>query len=220
MIVLAANNSNLLFGYLAGKYEGQVGVMCSPQSGWRKPMWFLPYAIDNGMYAATQSGKEWPEEEFLTMCEKARDSDQAPLFVVVPDVLYDRDATLRRFDKYAPQLEKLGLPLAMACQDGMTPQDVPEGVVAFIGGSDAFKSKAWDFCQAGLRVHVGRANSYKRLVACKKSGVFSVDGSVWFKMGAETNPIHRKTAYIKPLIKYLEWAQDEIDAQKELFKCH
>ena len=220
VIVLAANNSNLLFGYLAGKYEGQVGVMCSPQSHWRKPLWFLPYAIDNGVYAITQAGKKWSDREFLSMCGKAKESGQDPLFVVAPDVLYDRDETLRLFDQYAPRLEKMGLPLAMACQDGMTPADVPEGVVAFMGGTDSLKQKTMEFCSSGLRVHVGRANSFRRLMSSHKCGAFSVDGSTWFKMGAEMNPVHRKTPYIEPLLRYLEWSQHETDNQGELFPCH
>jgi len=222
MIVLAANNSNLLFGYLAGKHEGRMGVMCSPQSKWRRPVWFLPYAIDNGMYAATQAGKDWPEREFLQMLDKAKESDHDPLFVVVPDVLYDRDETLRRFDKYAPRLERMGFRLAIACQDGMTPRDVPDGVVAFIGGSDSFKAKTWDFCEAGLRVHVGRVNGFQRLVSSHKCGAFSCDGSGFFMEGDCSRGRVRGSykSRLDPLMRYLEWAKNETENQRELFKCH
>lgn len=220
MIVMAANNSNLLFGYLAGKYEGQVGCMMSPQSGWSRPMWFMPYAIDNGIYAATQTGKDWPEAEFMKMLDKAKDSGQDPVFIVVPDVLYDRAATLRRFDEYAPRLEQFGFPLAMACQDGMTPRDVPKGVIAFIGGSNQFKAKTWDFAKAGLRVHVGRVNSLPRLKATHRCGAISCDGSRFFRSGGALVKRTRPMADITPLLKYLEWTRHETDSQKELFKCH
>ncbi len=205
MIVMAAANSNIVLGYLAGKYPGRIGAMVSPATRWMKPHDFLPYAIDNGMYADTMANREWDEKKFLGLLDKAKRDGVEPEFIVVPDSLYNRDETLRKFDVWAPRLESWGYRLAIACQDGMTPADVPEGVVAFIGGTDQFKRQVYSFVENCDYTHVGRVSGFKRLAACHRLGVDSVDGSGWFRRGGIERVGGRQR--IDPLLRYLENAE-------------
>jgi hypothetical protein len=73
--------------------------------------------------------------------------------------------------------------LAFAVQDGMTPDDVPDGArIVFVGGSDAFKWRTVETWAAHFpRVHVGRVNNIDRVWQCDDLGIESVDGTGWFK---------------------------------------
>jgi len=109
-----------------------------------------------------------------------------PLWALVPDVVGNREATLERWARYAGAVRQLGFRPAFAVQNGMTFEDVPdEDCVLFIGGDDAFKDAAiapWCARYPG-RVHVGRVNTWDRLVACWRAGAVSVDGTGWFRQG-------------------------------------
>lgn len=177
MIVLLANNSGWDAGVLYGRYPECVGHLYSPPTG-RRPNFMPPYAIDNGRYASFVSGKTWDESAFLRLLET---HGAAARWVVVPDVVGDRDGTLREWDAWVPRLS--GLPLAMAVQDGMTAADVPsEASVVFIGGTTIWKRRTLCYWPAHFdRVHVGRINTEKWLWRCEDAGVESCDGTGWFR---------------------------------------
>lgn len=210
MLVMPGANGNILMGYLAGRFPRQIGTMVSTATGWMKPHAFLPYAIDNGKYADTIAQRPWDERKFLTLLDRAAESPYHPIWVVVPDVLYDRDGTLRLFDAWAPKIQARGFKLAMACQDGMTPSDVPDGVVAFIGGSDDFKRFVPDFVQAGHITHYARLNSFDKLMQAHLAGVTSCDSTGWFRQGGVEHGKEKTRWRIYPLLRYFEWvnAQD------------
>lgn len=175
MMVMVSNLSGGAFHYLAGKYPGRVGHLYSPE-GWRKPKFWMPYALDNGCFT------NWDEAGFLAMIEKAKLSGQKPLWVVVPDVVGNREQTLERWAEWEPRLRPGGIPLAFACQDGMAPDDVPkEADIAFVGGSLPWKWRNLEtFCRALPRVHVGRVNEERMLWMCDEFNVESVDGTGWW----------------------------------------
>ncbi len=179
---MPANNTGVHVGYLAGKYEGRMGHLYSPGAT-KGPHAFLPYALDNGCFMATTTeGRTWDRSEFIAHLDWAASKPQSPLWVVVPDVVGDRDATLREWDQWAPHIERYGWPLAMAVQDGMIPGDVPAGVVCFLGGTTTWKRQnIWKFCQSLARVHVGRINTEKWLWACHRAGAESCDGTGWYR---------------------------------------
>lgn len=140
------------------------------------------YALDNGAWGAFLRGQPWNEEAFVRLVgEMGERSD----FVVVPDVVSDRLATLERASVWLPRLA--GLRRYVAVQDGMTWTDVeplvPDLAGLFVGGSTAWKLSTmadWGgFCRArGLRLHVGRVNSARRIRLCGDAGANSFDGSV------------------------------------------
>jgi hypothetical protein len=211
VIIMPANSTGIQTGYLAGRY-GQFGHLFSP-GGQRGPWPFMPYALDNGRFPAWSSGKPWDEGDYLALLEWAKDSCQAPRWVLVPDVVADADATLREWETWAPRLHAYGWPLAFAAQDGMTPDDVPSGAeVVFLGGTDAWKRpsiRPW--CEAFPRVHVGRVNTLKWLWHCHDAGAESCDGTGWFR-GSQTQ--------LAGLMTYLRCqAGEEVrDDQTDLFR--
>ncbi len=179
---MLANTTGVRTGYLAGKFPGKIGHLFSPGAQ-RGPYEFIPYSLDNGAYSAFLSGAEWDESKWFALLEWTKLNGQKPLWVLVPDVVGDRQGTLDRWHKYAPIARRYGWPLAFAVQDGMTPEDVPSDAdVVFVGGNTEWKWRTvamW--CKAFQHVHVGRVNEYRRLWQCFLLGVKSVDGTGWLR---------------------------------------
>lgn len=189
MIVMVSNDSGMAIGYLAAKHEGQLGHLYSP-GGQRGPWHFLPFALDNGAYSAWENDEEWSEAEWLELLEWAVRAAALlglrPLWVLVPDVVADRIATLERWRKYAELVKAKGFRCAFAVQDRMTFADVPDDeCVIFLGGSLEWKLaniETWCTRFPG-RVHVAKVNTWDRLVRCWRAGAISVDGTGWFREG-------------------------------------
>ena len=187
MIVMPSNNSGLQVGYLAGKYSGRIGWLISP-GGWRKPPSWMPYALDNGAFGAWANKWPWDANAFLAHIEKSKTAHK-PLWVVVPDVVADMDATLISWHEWSPQLRVIlpNVPLAFAVQDGMTPYHVPKDAdVIFVGGTTEWKwrnLKMWT--EAHPRVHVGRVNSERLLWMAHDAGAESCDGTGWMRGGED-----------------------------------
>jgi hypothetical protein len=175
MIVMVANNSGWDAGVLYGRYPDRVGHLYSPGAE-RRPNFMPPYALDNGRFAARGGG--WDEVAFLRLVET---HGSAARWVVVPDVVGDRDGTLREWGNWAHRLN--GLTLALAVQDGMTAADVPvEASVIFVGGTTIWKRRTLFYWPAHFpRVHVGRINTERWLWECDHAGVESCDGTGWLR---------------------------------------
>lgn len=198
MIVMISNQTGFEAGLLCGMYPGRVGHLYSP-GGERGPYVGVPHAYDNDKFNCANKlapkKKPWSEARWRQMLRRAVLSGISPLWALVPDEIADRDATLRNWDKYAPEMCAMGFRLAFAVQDGMTFGDVPDDdCVLFIGGDDDFKDAAigpWCARFPG-RVHVGRVNGMPRLLACYRAGAISVDGTGWFHKGTNQNNDLRK----------------------------
>jgi len=196
MIIMPSSNRGTVVGWLTGRFPGRIASLYGPFD-WKAPIFFMPYALDNGRYAATTKGNNWDEDKFLETLDHVRNNVvQQPMWLVVPDFVGSRDKTLREWDKWEPTLRQYGWTLAMACQDGMTPDDVPDGVVAFIGGTTKWKRDNIEvFCEELPRVHVGRISTPKWLWVAHNAGAESCDGTGWFRGGYDR---------YKGLIDYLE----------------
>jgi hypothetical protein len=181
MIVMPSNNSSMHLGWLAGCYPGRIGWLLGP-TGWRTPHHWMPYGCDNDRFAAAMKSLEWDEAAYWDMLTKAS-RGKHPAWILVPDVPFDREGTLREWEKWAPKLRSYGWPLAFAVQDGMTQTDVPaDADVVFVGGTTEWKWKTiWGWCKANKRVHVGRVNGYRGLWHCHDAGAESCDGTGWFR---------------------------------------
>lgn len=204
MLVMPANNSNA--HTLNVVFPDRVGMLFSP-AGKRKPR-RLKWGMDNGIYSAwvksdystdmSEQRSHWDEEAFRDMLVWAKELDTEPEWVVVPDVPANPEATMAEFAKWRPLIESHGYKPAMAAQDGMTPSDIPEGVVCFMGGTNDFKwPQLQHFCDSLPTVHVGRVNTYRRLWQCHDAGAASVDGTGFFR-GCQRQ--------LKGLIDYLKEA--------------
>ena len=180
MVVMPSNCVGFNAGYLFGQYPDRLAHLHSVER-LSEPIRGIPWALDNGVFGAFSTGKEWSEEPLYRFLDAY--SLWNPSWVVVPDCITNRDETLRMWDKHAPALQAFGVPLAMAVQDGMTPMDVPkEAEIVFIGGSTSWKwrnLKMWT--EAFPRVHVGRVNSLRLLLMAEKAGAESCDGTGWFR---------------------------------------
>jgi hypothetical protein len=205
-MVMPANNAKLEVGYLAGKYPGRVGHLYTPASFPKQPYGaWLPYALDNGRFAAWKQAQEnggdwsnwWDTDQFIGMCSHYAKCRQRPLWVVCPDVVGDRDATIEEWKAWEPLLKQFNIPLAFAVQDGMTEADVPKGAdLVFVGGSTVWKWLNYDrWPKAGFRTHVGRVNGYSYLRDCHKAGIESVDGTGFFR--GDQKQLHGLREYLK-----------------------
>lgn len=167
-----------------------VGFMFNPRMGNRVPArrW---WAADNGCFPAGlfeyERWKRWLERELALHGEHC-------LFVVVPDMPFDADATIERWAEWREQAAMLGRPLAFVTQDGMGVEDVPwgEADAVFVGGSTEWKTGhesgaiATEAKRRGRWVHMGRVNSLRRLQAAASMGCDSVDGT-FLKYAPDTN---------------------------------
>lgn len=181
MMVMVANHTSMPIGYLAGRYPGRIGHLYSPGAQ-RGPYSYMPYALDNGAFAAFTRKEPFDVVAWRKLLRWATLTVPAPLWALVPDVVADRDGTLRAWETYAGDVMAAGMRPAFAAQDGMTPADVPsEAAVVFLGGSTTWKLaslRTWGAAFPG-RLHVGRVNTLRRLMLCYNAGAVSVDGTGW-----------------------------------------
>lgn len=148
----------------------------------------MPYALDNGAWSYHQKGLAFDERRY----ERAVDllAERAD-WTVIPDVVGNRDATLKLIEKWLPMMPLARAPrVLLAVQDGMTPSDVAPFIAKhgrrvgiFLGGSDDYKlgpmMRTWgDWCdETGVHYHVARVNSASRIRQCASSGALSFDGT-------------------------------------------
>ena len=113
------------------------------------------------------------------------------MWVAVPDVVGDAQATVNRWVEWFPQLEYLDLPTAFVGQDGL--EDIADQIpwdemsCFFVGGSTEWKlSEASErFCREaktrGKLVHFGRVNTRCRIrdVLMMVPMVDSIDGTTY-----------------------------------------
>jgi hypothetical protein len=107
MMVMPANNGKSVVHYWAGKYPGRIGHLYSPD-GFRAPVPWLPYALDNGRFPAWSAGKAWDEDGYRRMLDRAAESGFSPRWALVPDVVADREGTLAEWDRWAALLSGYG----------------------------------------------------------------------------------------------------------------
>lgn len=186
---MPSNNSGFVCGLIAGTFPKNIGHLFSTDA-WRQnppePMAGLPplpWALDNGAFPAWIQKRPWNEAAYWDRLEYCRLLDSRPLWVIVPDVVADREATLQNWWRYWLRVKEMGYRCAFAAQDGMTPDDVPPGAdCVFIGGTTKWKwANVKRFCDSHANVHVGRVNSERLLWMAHDAGAKSCDGTGWFR---------------------------------------
>jgi hypothetical protein len=179
-MLMVANQSRPEFHWAAGAYPGRIGHLYSPAGKANYP--WMPYALDNGAFVAFKNGTVWDEAAYLRLLSWAAGRVESPLWVLCPDVVGDRGATLARWAEWSPRLRAYGWPVAFAVQDGMGPGDVPSDAdLIFVGGTTRWKWRTVrKWCQDFPRVHVGRVNGEPALWNCIEFGAESCDGTGWW----------------------------------------
>lgn len=147
----------------------------------RRTPWFL----DNGAWPAFRKGQPFEGNRFLAALRRLPGLP-APDFIVVPDRVAGGLDSLWFSLTWTPYMQRFGLPLYLAVQDGMVEADVQPHVGnyagIFIGGKDEWKFAAapgWArFAHArGLMCHIGRVGSVRRIRRASFAGADSIDSS-------------------------------------------
>jgi hypothetical protein len=125
-----------------------------------------PWAMDNSAFT---TGFDW--DKFLTAIERYRPFLDSCLFIVLPDVVGDAEATRVLYDQWHSTFRATGFPIAYVLQDGQESIPIPKNVDCwFLGGTNKFKlsKQAWKILEYGRSlgkwIHVGRVNSLKRVL--------------------------------------------------------
>lgn len=182
MMVMPSSNAGMVVGFLAGTYPGRIGWLLSP-GDWKEPHDWLPYALDNGAFPQWEKRLPFDEAAFYAHCQRIRGRWHKPRWIAVPDVVADREGTLRSWFAHSPRVATYGCPLAFVAQDGMTPDDIPPNAsVVFVGGTTDWKWRNLrNWTGAFPRVHVGRVNTERMLWSAHEAGAESCDGTGWFR---------------------------------------
>jgi hypothetical protein len=180
-----------LSGTVLRPHPEGVGVMLTPQMGNKLPddTW---WAADNGCFSNPESFNWGIYKRFLD--KRLATHGEKCLFVTAPDVPFDMDGTLQRFELYRDRLMDIQAPIALVTQDGMGIEDVPWNDISalFVGGSTEWKlghesaTLMMEARRRGHWVHVGRVNSLRRLQAAASCGAQSADGT-YLKYGPDVN---------------------------------
>lgn len=191
MIVMPSNATGWFWHVLA-RETGRLGHLHSPGHE-RGPWPWFPYALDNGCFgmwdadANTFDEARWLSEgvsNWRRLLFWSAAAPVAPLWAIAPDRPGDWAATVAKWPLHASEIEAARFPLAVAVQDGATPESVRElrlapSVIA-VGGSTDWK---WLTVEQWLRefprVHVLRVNSPAKLPWLESRGCMSCDGTGW-----------------------------------------
>ena len=157
-----------------------------------------PWGFDNGAFRDYLRGKEFDEERYLRVLERAveiTEETHPPYLSVLPDIVGGGRKSLDLSLSWLCRLETLlGRELLarmnwyLAVQDGMSVEEIEEvlrekeeikGI--FLGGTDNFKRTAWKWSElakrTGRRFHYARAGTPKKCVHAKLSGADSLDSA-------------------------------------------
>ncbi|HEY1292855.1 MAG TPA: hypothetical protein VGJ60_07250 [Chloroflexota bacterium] len=166
--------------------RADLGVMMTPRAGNRPDLSRTYWALDNGLYHDTdEPERQFDDDRFFRLLDATERYKPTCLFLVCPDVPYEDVNTITLSMLWWPALRKTGYPLALAAQNGMERWRIPWECYdwLFLGGTVDWKfspGAAGMVRQAkarGLRVHLGKCNSLKRLVWAKALGCDTADGT-------------------------------------------
>lgn len=169
--------------------QGRLGQIVTPAAG-NKLLPGVQWCADNGVFGGTYPG----DEKYLMWLGKRTWSADRCRFAVAPDVVCDAAATLVRSKPMLPEIRRLGLPAALALQNGIENLRVPwdDFDVAFLGGDTDWKigpharELTTEAHARGKWVHMGRVNSRRRLQIAAQMGCDSADGT-YVANGPDTN---------------------------------
>lgn len=177
MIYLSGAKNPLMADDLS---SGTIGLLNTPNTSYALDG-VAVWAMDNGCYTDSYPG----DDAYLALLRRLDDHRERCLFVAVPDVVGDADATLAQFAPMARRIAAAGWPVALVGQDGMEHREVPWQLTdwLFVGGSTEWKlgpgaeSLILQAQAHGKRVHVGRVNSGKRFRRFRALGCDTADGT-------------------------------------------
>ncbi len=143
-----------------------------------------PWGFDNGAWSAFVAGQPFNESLFLRRLDAGLAAGRVPLLAVTPDIVAGGPASLDFSLCWRERLPERW-PWFLAVQDGLAGADVLPHLGRFaglfLGGSDAFKRQAQDWCRLahahGLRFHYGRCGKDSSLRHALAVGADSLDSA-------------------------------------------
>ncbi len=158
-------------------YRGAVGRNSHGRGGLAKVMW----AADNGCFTSPDLNVG----AYLKWLGSLSQFRETCLFAVAPDVVADARATWERSREVLPRIRAIGFAAAFVAQDGIEDEQInwDSFDCLFIGGSTEWKLSTnthWLCREAiaqGKWVHMGRVNSFRRLLQARFAGCHSCDGT-------------------------------------------
>lgn len=143
----------------------------------------FPYALDNGAWTAHAKGLPFDRDAFRrALVQLGAGAD----FVVLPDKVAGGFDSLDLSAAWLPVVADVTTRIYLPVQNGVVESDVEwfadKVAGIFVGGTTDWKLRtmprwgAWARSR-GLRCHVGRVNTRRRIVACQLAGADSFDGS-------------------------------------------
>ena len=170
--------------------ELNLGIMVASSATWepRKNYSRVPCALDNGAFQCWRRGFPFMADVFRKTLSKAYHVGLKLDFVVCPDLVAMGLKSLDFSMRWAHGELESAPRLALAVQDGMTPDDVTPGyhmkpfTHIFIGGTVNWK---WQTAQEwidhahkhGLKCHIGQCGTLDRIAAAERMGADSVDST-------------------------------------------
>lgn len=139
------------------------------------------WAADNGCF----TNPDLDVQKYLEWLAKMKPYQQTCLFATAPDVVGDAKETWERSKDVLPSIRDLGYAAAFVAQDGIEDQTIHWDAFdcLFIGGSTEWKLSGNTFwlCREALThgkwVHMGRVNSFRRMLQARFAGCHSTDGT-------------------------------------------
>jgi hypothetical protein len=161
-------------GHMIGYREGAI-------SHGKRHLERVLWAADNGCF----TNPDLNVPSYLEWLQNLSEFRETCLFATAPDVVANAKETWKRSRDVLPQIRALGYPAALVAQDGLEHIDIPWGHfdVFFIGGSTQWKlsSEAFWLCREAIKkgkwVHMGRVNSFQRILHARFAGCHSTDGT-------------------------------------------
>jgi hypothetical protein len=158
-----------------------VGELFTPMKN-NKPREGRWWAADTGCF---KTPEKHSDDGYIAWLDGLRDDADRCLFATAPDVLGNAEATLALSAPMLERIRETGYKAALIAQDGMERCEIPWNAFdcLFMGGTTGWKLSEPAFGlmaearQRGKWVHVGRVNSYRRLVRMRQVGAHSVDGT-------------------------------------------
>jgi hypothetical protein len=169
------------------RQRADLGLMCQPRSSLHRQIDAYPFfAVDNDCYGGRFNPDRWKR----CLDHAAAWGDRC-LFAAAPDRFDPADlngnhaATLALWPEWVGEIVDRGLRPAFVCQNGSTPDDVPDDAQAvFIGGDTTWKLSRWAWAHVaaararGRWAHVGRVNTAVRWGSTRIFGADSADGTL------------------------------------------
>jgi hypothetical protein len=157
---------------------GRLGCIVTPKQGNKIPEG-ATICADNGLF-----GKGYPGDSAWYSWLAGLPAERCA-FAVAPDVPFDAIGTLDKSLPWLGKIRELGIPAALAAQDGLEDLLIPWDAfdVFFIAGSTEWKigpaarALTVEAKRRGKQVHMGRVNSGKRFRYAHYIGCDSADGT-------------------------------------------